>query len=655
MGMHRANKLVFAVAVLVTASFRLSAAGQPVQPKVTAVTVYSDRALITRTAEVGLSPGINTIELGGLPAAFIDRSLRVSGEAESDVKILDVRIKTVFIDTIPSGRAADLQSKLSALVDEEKSVSKRLEVLRSEMSFIDSLRIYYARSAQGGTTKNSYEDWGKMLSFLDKNMSAINDKTLDTDAKLREIRLRIGTIQSQIRQTQGYPRRSEKRVVVTLSAGKATTSELNLSYLLGGASWVPQYEVRATAGEKKIDLTYSAMVRQTTGEDWKDVALTLSTARPAEVGAPPELRPWEVGPPQTLSRAPYRGMQYEQSDRAAGGLPSIAAEIVREPGIGNTVRGRVVDRGTGEALVGANVTLAGTGYGSATDLNGDYVISQVPAGTYQARAMYVGYRPAMSSSFEVNSSSGVRADFMLGAASVRTSAVVVTAQASSLAKAETQALAMSTARVEEQISSATFVIEAPAKIPSDNDPHKVTIAMCTLPATLSYACVPKLSEDVYLTASVKDTTSYPFLKGEANVFLDNSFVATSPIETVFPDEDFDTYLGTDAAVKVERKLVKEFTESTGLLTKKTKITRRFSITVENNKSLPVSIEIKDQIPVSKDERVEVTQLAPNKAEFKPDDEGIITWNLNLKPHEKRELELAFAVEFPSDLQVSGIH
>ncbi len=235
-------------------------AGQSAKSKVSAATVFADRALITRTSDVTLSPGVNTVEFDGLPIALADQSLRVSGEAESDVKILDVQIKTVFTDTISNEHVQELYNRLSALKSEEQILTKKKDVLAAEMALVDSLRIYYARSAQGGTTKNSYEDWTRMIDFLEKTMNSINEKALDNESKLQDVRNKITRVQAEIQQSQSYSKKSEKHILVTLSSDKSGSTTLQLSYVIVGASWTPLYEVRASSGNKTMELTYSGMV-----------------------------------------------------------------------------------------------------------------------------------------------------------------------------------------------------------------------------------------------------------------------------------------------------------------------------------------------------------------------------------------------------------
>ena len=69
--------------------------------------------------------------------------------------------------------------------------------------------------------------------------------------------------------------------------------QIELSYLLYGASWRPRYDARVDAAAGRVKLTQQALVSQRTGEDWANVALALSTARPsAATRLPDEPDPW---------------------------------------------------------------------------------------------------------------------------------------------------------------------------------------------------------------------------------------------------------------------------------------------------------------------------------------------------------------------------
>lgn len=91
------------------------------------------------------------------------------------------------------------------------------------------------------------------------------------------------------------------------------------------------------------------------------------------------------------------------------------------------IEGRVVDRETGDPLIGANVTIEGTVLGAASDRNGAYRISQVPPGTYTVRASMIGFQTVAVNEVQVNVQEKAAVDFELTARALPLDEIVVTA------------------------------------------------------------------------------------------------------------------------------------------------------------------------------------------------------------------------------------
>jgi uncharacterized protein (TIGR02231 family) len=139
-----------------------------------------------------------------------------------------------------------------------------------------------------------------------------------------------------------------------------------------------------------------------------------------------------------------------------------------------------------------------------------------------------------------------------------------------------------------------------------------------------------------------------------NVFLDGTLVASSRIDTVMPGEKFDLALGVDEGISLKRKLNSRYTDDTGIVSKKTRITYDFTLTVQNNKKTEAKVTLEDQVPVSRNEKIVVTLDEPKEEEVKKDADGTLKWTLDLQPGEKRELPLKFSVEYPTDVPVTGL-
>ena len=92
------------------------------------------------------------------------------------------------------------------------------------------------------------------------------------------------------------------------------------------------------------------------------------------------------------------------------------------------LRGKVTDRETGDALIGANVQVEGTNMGAATDVNGEYVILSVQAGVYTVKVTYIGYSTTTISNIRVNSTITTTQDFKLASSAVQIQAVEIIAE-----------------------------------------------------------------------------------------------------------------------------------------------------------------------------------------------------------------------------------
>jgi uncharacterized protein (TIGR02231 family) len=84
------------------------------------------------------------------------------------------------------------------------------------------------------------------------------------------------------------------RILVEVSCEKSTQANFKFSFFSRLASWFPKYNVKANSGDDHMDVDYHAMVTQSTGVDWTNVKLTLSTTRPLYNNQKPELHPWYI-------------------------------------------------------------------------------------------------------------------------------------------------------------------------------------------------------------------------------------------------------------------------------------------------------------------------------------------------------------------------
>ncbi|MGB9152347.1 MAG: mucoidy inhibitor MuiA family protein [Alphaproteobacteria bacterium] len=270
-----------------------AAQAEPIEAKshITAVTVYSDRATVTREAEVHLLPGSSTVVFSNLPASVYADSLRAQGSARGAVTLGAVENKIIVGSELAAPRERELQTKLQEWQD------KRALVL-VEKQAIDVRRDFLAKLGERATdiTGNNFthldlhsDQWLTASTVLYTGMGETLKATQMQELQLRQIDAQIAAVQQDISAIH-TGQKSTLSVSIPLDSSEATDLKIQLSYQVPNATWRPIYDARLdTAGASKLALTQFGEVRQTTGEDWSDVALTLSTAQPARGATPPVL------------------------------------------------------------------------------------------------------------------------------------------------------------------------------------------------------------------------------------------------------------------------------------------------------------------------------------------------------------------------------
>jgi uncharacterized protein (TIGR02231 family) len=550
----------------IVAPSRGSAAPVPVTSRITAVAVYPDRAVLTRLGRVELPAGDSELVLDGLPAALVDESLQVSGRGTAAATILDVNLRRTFLETSPDPRLRALDEELANLQREDEALVARLKQLDEQRSLLQ--RIEAALTAtptkDSPTARPSLDEWQRLLAFQAENLTRLAGDQQSLQLQRSALAAKIAAVEAQLNEIRGRSpqRRSQKAATLRVSASRAGTLELSVSYTTPGASWSAAYDARLRAETRAIDVTYYGVIRNGTGEDWNGVALTLSTARPGLGGGAPTLSPWVVEPVRPMPTA-----------YLAQGVASSEFKSARRAA------------GPPEAL-----TLAGSA-------------------------------PAES-------------DATVAEATVQTG-----------------------------LSSATFRIEAPLSLPSDRSAQKVVITTLNCPAELRYETAPKLIEAAYLSASSTNRSDFPWLAGPVNAFLGDTFIATSALRAVMPGETFALSLGVDDSIAVKRRIVKRFTEDTGLTNSGRRITHEYVVTLTNNKKTAERIVLREPTPVSRDEKIVIKVITPAERdissaaapkEISREADGILAWRIDLKPGEKREVPIKLTIEHPADVTVTGL-
>ncbi len=255
------------------------------------VTVYTDRARITRRGKAHLTAGEQTLSIENVPTSMQDDSVRASGRGEG-VRILGVETVRDYITEAPEEDLAALQKELETLQDQDAALVDAMSAEDARQDYLKNLRNSSSQTLPRGIAygRAKMDDVTALSKYIEGELADSQSKKRDIAQQRRELARKIEVVQKKLQPRWVSKERRAINVIVEAAAG--TDFDLEVTYSVLGASWSPLYDIRLI--EDKVTLGYLANVQQQTGEDWPAVKLSLSTAQPAVSATIPELDPWFI-------------------------------------------------------------------------------------------------------------------------------------------------------------------------------------------------------------------------------------------------------------------------------------------------------------------------------------------------------------------------
>ncbi len=325
-------RLRLAAVCLVTTAFTpVFAAEIPALSRIDAVTVFPSGAEVTRIAEAKLEAGEHSLVFDGLPGDLQAETIRVEGTSGGRIEIGSVDSKLVYLPstTLDESRRR-IERDMEALQDERGALDQAIADAEYQKSLMQQLASgAFTMPAKEGEPRMAVSDeLGKLLSLVGGKMQELSKMVLDAWLRQRAIDKQVNDLATELAGLAPQEQ-ARMRVIVHLAAPAETSGSFRLRYRIAGAGWRPIYDARLATPETdamaKIELVRRAEVMQSTTEDWADVALTLSTARPVGATAAPDILPQQIAMYDDLvSRSPAVSADALQKLEA----PKAAAEMV---------------------------------------------------------------------------------------------------------------------------------------------------------------------------------------------------------------------------------------------------------------------------------------------------------------------------------------
>jgi hypothetical protein len=621
-----------------------------VDAPVSAVTVYSDRARVVRSAKVGGS-GARRVEIV-VPQRADPASIRVEADG---AQVTRVEIARLDEAQLPADEARKLIAGLETLDDKLARNRAEHDAWAAQLGAARSLKPRLPEPE--GTKprpKLNPAGWMQVTAWSGTWMEKAQAELRRLDDAQRAMSKQRGPLVEKARLLGGAERRTGWRVVPTLEGGEA---KLRVSYEISGARWYPSYDIQLHPETGRVEIHFAGEVSQETGEDWSDAALTLSTAVPAASTRLPRLHTWKVGererfvpapprvndpvrpppralPPARASRDEDEKLRVALLERAGATQPTLtppSQDSEREQA--ETIDGKNDERDDRDGDTGRTVDV--------TKTEQQIELAMKPAPTVAAAP------PPAEVVMESVTTVARGRHHMSYAASAAPAAPEPTEQIGLLPPPGWRAPTW-----DPNLPAAlaggwdlSYAALAPETIASGKGTRRVALFARSWPVTAERKLFPALADEAFLIAEIKNPSQEALPGGRAQLFVGADPAGTAMLAMVAPGETFTLPLGLDHAVKPVRN-VKVTTVEKGIINKDE--INEYVVTTEiaNPYRSPLLLRVLDQIPVTDQHDVEVKLLRTEPAAQIDAVKGELAWRVTVPPSGRTAVTFTYSLKRP---------
>jgi TonB-dependent SusC/RagA subfamily outer membrane receptor len=593
------TKLTLIGLAICLCTFSFGQIEKEITSRIKKVTVFTKGAQIEREASVSLQEGRMNIRLTGLSPYIKKESIRIDGDGT--YTILTVQHQNDYLNEINKSKEIEsLNTKIEELQLKIGDEEAWIKIIKDKLDF-----LYSNKDIAGKEQSVNPETFISLNTIYGNNIETLNLDLLKRQRKITDYTKEIDKLNNQLNSLNSKSDLPSGIILVTLESKQINNAVIKFNYLVDNAAWYPSYDIRFLGIDKPLNVTYKANIRQNTGIDWNEVSLVLSTAKTNISAKMPLLTPFYL-------QFYYPEIANALQGRAAG---LQITENSGTPGADSEIRMR------GIASIDGNS-------------NPLYVVDGIPHNDISS------LNPNEIETIQVLKDASASAIY--GSRGVNGVILVTTKSGSDKSSVPLTITSKSE-------TSNEYIVDAIQTILSNNKTTTVSFRESNLKADFEYQSVPKLSANVFLVGKISDWYKAELLDGEVNVYLENSYVGKSSINTEQFKDTLEVSFGIDNNISIKREKLTEFSENQFIGANR-KETVAYKLTLRNNKAYPITTKIYDQIPISttKDIQVETLELSGGKLNT---DTGKIEWEIDLDSNENKELIIKYSAKYLKDKKV----
>ena len=681
-----------------------SVASAALDAPIVAVTVFGDRARVTRAVRLARWPSTRFL-LPRLPAGADPDSVRVEVRGE--------RARLEWIDVHQAAPDEVAPAATSVVLDGLARVERDLARARQEAEFMRKL----AGTRDDDDDDDSDDDtsiealpaptrlqpaaWERAVAVLDRERARLLARAREQE----QVQARLEQSKREL-EARGQALVKDEGLVVSALLRAPGAAELRLIYDVTGASWEPTYDVHLDPRSDQVTVSLWAAVQQTTGEDWPGVELTVSTAAPT-TPVLPELPAWRIGerelftpvtqvkdpppaprPPVPTAPKPTTSELRNKLQAQAPGatIPNVTesfdvdmVESMPAPAVGyGRIVGYVFDQ-SGNPLAGVMVRV-NTGRRAYTGPEGHFALEAIPVGKYELQASAPKLSTVVQRELTVKSGENAEANLVMEVSSTAVEEVAVVERAPVVATTRGSAretfdtahgpppsVRTSASEARHQVALAppspaaaddgpdpmpaagghtlVFRALAPETVASESGNRRVPLARYQFGATTERHFYPAVASGAFVLAQLRSPAKSPLPAGPASVAVGADPGGQASLGLMLPGQAVRLPVGVDQSLRAVRRVTQK-SHDKGLIFRE-QVTRYDVVTeISNPNPWPLRAVVHDQLPISSDRTVTIALLDSSTPPRRKPETGELTFSLQIPPGATRSVRFAYTLSRP---------
>jgi uncharacterized protein (TIGR02231 family) len=283
------RKFLFTILVLASATIL---AQKPIftTAKIKAATVYFNAAELSQTTSVNLPTGTSEIVIKNVADYLNESTIQIG--APGSVTVLSVQFTQNYISEYEIDETNPVIKKvrdsISLVQKEMKKVQIEIYTNQQTIALLDA-----NQNVGGANTGLNVTELMKLVDYYKIKRSELDNGVVVLQEKEAKLNRKFISLNEKLEiNTKKEEKTSKGKLIIQVMNELAGNVNFDINYVTNSASWTPFYDLRADNVASPINMMYKAQVKQTTGIDWKKVALTLSSGNPNQNNQAPLLNAW---------------------------------------------------------------------------------------------------------------------------------------------------------------------------------------------------------------------------------------------------------------------------------------------------------------------------------------------------------------------------